>query len=351
MDFDDLDEEMEKRVAEGEEVAGYVRENNQPRQGEELPLITRSNMIPGIDKLPDKNKKEVPPYNGQKATERKPVLRLLVAHGVCDSFPQAWHLFADSAPPEIEVAMHEFPGHGHREDEEILGDMDKLADDCYEGFKEAMDTGSFALLGHSIGCLIVTRVAARARKELGVEPVVVFMIERGAPPYGKWSDEGFRVLHEDKMEFMKVMQPMAADLYKTGTAIGNRTMDMWQRGWFMENATMEVGDHEFQCPIIAIYAERMVTNFIPADQVGEALKDDFQSKMIKWNALHQKDKDGRLFVGHFPIWTFEEWSKWTSHSGGVTVLNCRGTDHMSIKSDDSFKRMVFDYCKEVVKEW
>lgn len=350
MDFDDLDEEMEKRVAEGEEVAGYVRENNQPRQGEELPLITRTHLLPGFDKLPDKFRKDVPPLNGEPVKERKPILRLLVAHGVSDSLAQGWHLFAEQAPLEIEVAMHEFPGHGHREDEEILGDMEKLADDCYDAFKEAMDTGSFALLGHSIGCLIVTRVAARAKKELGVEPVVVFMIERGAPPYGKWSDEGFRVLHEDKVDFMKVMQPMAENLYSTGSAVGIRTMDMWQRGWFMENATLEVGFHEFQCPLVAIYAEFMVNVYTPADEVTEFLKDERTSKMVKWNALHKKGKDGRLFHGHFPLWTFEEWSKWTSHDK-ITVLNCRGTDHMTIKFDDSFKRMVFDYCKDVIKDW
>lgn len=351
MDFDDLDDELEKRLADGEEVAGYVRENNQPRQGTVLPLIERTNLLPGVKHLPDKYRKEVPPYNGQELIEKKPVVRLLVAHGVCDEYKQAWHLLEASAPPEIEVAMHEFPGHGHRESEEILGDMDKLSDDCFEAFREAMDTGSFALLGHSIGCLIITRVAMRARKELGVEPVLVFMIERGACQYGKWSDEGFRVLHEDRVAFMEVMQPLAANLYSTGSDVGKRTMDMWQRGWFMENACLEVGAHEFLCPIVAIYAELMVVPHLKADEILEKMKDEKIAKTVKWQALTTKQEDGRLFIGHFPVWTFTEWGKWTQHSDGAKILNCRGTDHMSIKSDGGFKTMVFDSLMELIKEW
>ena len=43
-----------------------------------------------------------------------------------------------------------------------------------------MNTGAFAFLGHSIGALMAIKVAKRARAELGVEPVFVIMLERGA---------------------------------------------------------------------------------------------------------------------------------------------------------------------------
>jgi len=75
MDFDDLDDEVEARLAAGEQVAGLVIENHQPRQGEELPLVKRaiakSSKVALDIFLPERARKEIPPWNGEDEKEKK----------------------------------------------------------------------------------------------------------------------------------------------------------------------------------------------------------------------------------------------------------------------------------------
>ena len=136
MDFDDLDDEIEKRVQEGEEVACHVVENQQPVKGTVLPLMTRTTKLPDFSRLPAAKKKALPPYNGSPVPERSPVLRLLCIHGAADSYAADWCVLENEAPPNVEVAVHEFPGHGHRDDEEFCTTLDGLVDDCFDAFRD-----------------------------------------------------------------------------------------------------------------------------------------------------------------------------------------------------------------------
>mmetsp|Transcript_75946 Transcript_75946/g.176161 ORF Transcript_75946/g.176161 Transcript_75946/m.176161 type:complete len:353 (+) Transcript_75946:36-1094(+) len=348
MDFDDLDDEIENRIQAGETVTGYVVQNHQPRPGDILPLMKRTNRLPGFHCLPDAQRRKIPPLNGEKVVERKPVLRLLCVHGVADSLSQDWYLFEDEAPPDIEVAMHEFPGHGHREKEPICGGLDELADDAFEAFREAMDTGTFALLGHSIGCLIVTKLAKRAREELGVEPVVVFMVERGACQFPLFTEKGYKKLHEDPLPFMAIYQPAVVSFYNSAGAIGQRTLDMWQKGWFCENETLQPGYHTFNCPLKAMFAEYMVR----CEERYEDL-DVYKRTIIEDGSkfFNKKIDDEMAFTGHFPYHSFEEWVNWTEFKDSFKVVECKGCDHMSIKSHKTFKSTIFDTLRDVIKLW
>lgn len=349
MDFDDLDEELEARLAAGEEVAGFVKENNQPRQGTVLPLMERTTRLPGVTRLPEKARMQLAPYNGQTEVVRAPVVRLLCIHGVADSMQQEWHLFAASAPPEVEVGVHEFPGHGHREKEPVLSSLDELVDDAFEAFREAMDSGAFALLGHSIGCLVATGVARRAREELGVEPVFVFMVERGAPQYPLFTDSGLELLKTDRESFMAIWMPMVLSLYTSAGEMGRRTMDMWQKGWFVENDNRQPGFHTFRCPLTAICADMTVDPYLLDPKLLEegqplAAKRPTAANMAFTNA------EGQTFVGHFPMETYEKWREWTEHEA-FKIVKCKDADHMSIKGNAPFKKEVFRTLSELVKHW
>jgi len=347
MDFDDLEAELEERVAAGEEVAGYVVENHQPRQGEVLELADRSWKVAAIERLPEKAKKKLPPRSDE---EKKPVLRLLCIHGVADSFEQGWTSLELFAPPEIEVIFHEFPGHGHRAEEEILGSTEALADDAYEAFKEIMDTGSFAFMGHSIGCLIVTEVCKRARAKLGVEPVMVFMVERAAPIWPLFTEKGYDMLKNDTVKLFEFIKPNVIKFYNSAGALGQRTFDMWAKGWRCENETLEVGYHVFKCPLVAIYAEYESPPLKDWESLPSEEK-SFHSAMGEIMYFNKIEEGGGFFCGHFPAHSFEQWIDWTENKEMFKVIKCPKTDHESIKSDEKFVATLVDYCNQMIKQW
>jgi len=355
MDFDDLDDEVEARLAAGEQVAGLVIENHQPRQGEELPLVKRaiakSSKVALDIFLPERARKEIPPWNGEDEKEKKPVVRLLCIHGVADSYQQEWFRFVHDAPPFVEVVVHEFPGHGQRESEKILGSLEELTNDAFEAFREAMDTGSFALLGHSIGALIVTALAKRARAELGVEPVFVFMLERGAPTYPLFTEKGYDMLKNDREALMEIWQPLVLTLYKSGSEIGARTMELWQKGWFVENECLDPGYHIFRCPMLALHADSTVRNYTDLETCDEATRQVLESKIPTAANLQYKDDEGKLFTGHFPLFSYADWEQWTEHSAGCKIVECMKADHMTIKSNSISKNTIFSALKRVVDQW
>jgi len=234
---------------------------------------------------------------------------------------------------------------GHRASEPILDTAEALANDAFDAFRDAMETGAFAFLGHSIGCLIVTELARRARAELGVEPVAVIMVERGAPQYPVFTEWGYDLLHTNPEEMMSFRNKLVWEMYQKGGDVGKRTMEMWQRGWFVENNTREVGWHLFRCPILAIHADSTVRCVALSDAERQAM-----SQMFKCNFHWSHKEDGRTFMGHFPRYTYEAWAQWTEHSKGADVRECFNCDHMTIKSSAAFLEMVWAYLTRQVIE-
>ena len=59
------------------------------------------------------------------------------------------------------------------------------------------------------------KVAKRARAELGVEPVFVVMLERGAAQHPLFTDSGAQWLRDDPVTFFEVWNPTIYKLYKS----------------------------------------------------------------------------------------------------------------------------------------
>jgi len=59
------------------------------------------------------------------------------------------------------------------------------------------------------------KVAKRARAELGVEPVLVVMLERGAAQHPLFTDSGAQWLRDDPVTFFEVWNPTIFKLYKS----------------------------------------------------------------------------------------------------------------------------------------
>mmetsp|Transcript_42970 Transcript_42970/g.68070 ORF Transcript_42970/g.68070 Transcript_42970/m.68070 type:complete len:350 (+) Transcript_42970:93-1142(+) len=345
MDFDDLDEEIEKRVEAGEEVACQVIENLQPVKGTTLPLMARSLKLPDFSRLPAAKKKALPPYNGQSVPPREPVLRLLCIHGAADSYAADWCVLENEAPPNVEVAMHEFPGHGHRDTEDFLTTLDELVDDCFDAFKEAMNTGAFALLGHSIGALMAIKVAKRARSELGVEPVLVVMLERGAAQHPLFTDSGAQWLRDDPVTFFEVWNPTIYKLYKSAGEVGARTLKMWATDQIMDQDAIEVGFHRFKCPLLAVGAQHSWQHWEKLDELTPEAKEWIKTKATI--GAYMKEKDDKIFHGHFPEWTYEGWQEWTEHPAGCRIVECKEANHMDIKINPHFTTELWKTLKQV----
>mmetsp|Transcript_41687 Transcript_41687/g.89507 ORF Transcript_41687/g.89507 Transcript_41687/m.89507 type:complete len:441 (+) Transcript_41687:136-1458(+) len=193
MDFDELDD------------LAPVVENQQPATGSVLPLAQRSNKVPGLRThlhlLSESLQKQLPPSllgQLQKNERQEPTakVRLICIHGVADSYKQDWFRLEADAPAEVEVLIYEFSGHGHRDREPVPSTIRDITDDAFDALREAMSTGHFALLGHSIGCLVVVELAKRAQAELNVKPAAVFMVERGACQWPLFTQHGLDSLSD-----------------------------------------------------------------------------------------------------------------------------------------------------------
>jgi len=346
MDFDDLDDEIEKRVEAGEDVACHVVENQQPVKGTVLPLMTRSLKLPDFSRLPAAKKKALPPYNGESPPSRSPVLRLLCIHGAADSYAADWCVLENEAPFNVEVATHEFPGHGHRDTEDFCTTLDELVDDCFDAFKDAMNTGAFAFLAHSIGALMAIKVAKRARAELGVEPVFVVMLERGAAQHPLFTEKGAQWLRDEPVSFFEVWNPTVFKLYKSAGEVGARTLKMWATDQILDQDAIPVGFHLFKCPLLAVGAEVSWRTWVKMEELSEEMKDVTRKKMTI--GAYMKEKDGKAFQGHFPEWTYEGWQEWTEHPAGCRIIECKDATHMDVKLNEQFRHELWKSVKQII---
>lgn len=350
MDFDDLDDAINERLDAGEEVVGHVKENNQPKTGSVLPLMTRSYRLPDKLQMPPKVRQTLSPVNGSAEIERKPVLRLLCLHGAADDVSVDWVHLEDQMPADIEVASYEFPGHGNRKSEPFITDIDTLTADAYESFREAMNTGSFAFLGHSIGGIMAIKIAKRAREELGVDPVCVIMLDRGAAQHPLFTKVGAERYRADPIAFFEYWNPQIYALYKSAGEMGERTMKMWTTEQIMDQDTLEVGFHKFRCPMYAFGAE----NSFRAEQSLQDMDEKRKALTIKRaeaSAYFEAKERGMSFAGHFPEWTYEGWKDWTEHPDGCKVIECRDSDHMTIKRSEKFRTELLKALRSIIDSW
>eukprot|EP00408_Alexandrium_pacificum_P019812 CAMPEP_0171201088 /NCGR_PEP_ID=MMETSP0790-20130122/24313_1 /TAXON_ID=2925 /ORGANISM="Alexandrium catenella, Strain OF101" /LENGTH=336 /DNA_ID=CAMNT_0011666483 /DNA_START=41 /DNA_END=1051 /DNA_ORIENTATION=+ len=334
MDFDDLDAEAETRVAAGEQVAGYIKLNNQPPKGQVLERIRRTKRLPKDSHLPERARNLLPAVSATK--ELAPKLRLLCFYGAGDNVAATWAAMAhETDGNEIEVATYEWPGHGIREKEPLQSTLDGLCDDAFESVKEAMDTGSFAVLGHSIGCLLATAVCERARRELNVEPLYAIMLERGAPQFPVLSPSGQDMLRNKIDDFLG-----AYGVAFVAAIGGDHGRAMWQHDMELENDNRQVGWYKFSCPILSVCALKNYNMDLYADQLDEkskAFKQVREEYVSYYHTSYNFSKD-----------MYEAWSEWTTHKDGAHVLYA-DADHYGVKTDAHVRRLMWKALRETIE--
>lgn len=290
----------------------------------------------------------LPPHDGRKEPPREPRLRLIVCYGAGDSYAAEWANWEHEVPSSIEMMTYETPGHGTRDDDRVLNSLDDVVEDAFATLREAMSTGAFAFLGHSIGCLIATGVAERASRELGVEPLFAFMLDRGPPHISAQSVYGAELSRSDGLRFLEGWMPMQAKLAAQDTKGGRHALQMLSNDLQLEHQTHEPGWYVFPCPIYAMVCTSGTDEewHEPAE-VDALAEDDIVRHMMSLRPTRTRE-DGKIFRGHFTPRECEEWSQWTNHPKGATVMECPGTNHFSIKSSEFVRESIASALTELI---
>jgi len=118
----------------------------------------------------------------------------------------------------------------------------------------------WAIYSHSAGCVLACSIAAKARKEYGLEPDCVFMVDQAPPNQPFLTDEGYELMCNGSRplratdDWMKVWCPELQRAKGKGQFADN-TYERWSYGMrILEDfyRTAEQAYHKFHCPIYVI---------------------------------------------------------------------------------------------------
>ena len=103
--------------------------------------------------------------------------------------------------PSLELVPVELAGRGTRISEPVYESFDEMIDDIFQTIKPQLQTGSYALFGHSLGVVICYQLIERIRQEKLPRPKHVFFSGRGAPHIPEKNKKIYHLM--DAAEFEK----------------------------------------------------------------------------------------------------------------------------------------------------
>lgn len=283
-----------------------------PALGGVLPPIERSKHLPGGMAVAEKMREIVFRRVGLDK-EREPKLYVLVFPGAVDEVQNGWLRMECEAPPNIEVATYEWPGHGKRSDEPCPKTIQQLGDDAFEAIGGLMCQGHCIFVGHSIGALIMTHVCERAQRELHQAPLAAIVLDRGPPHLAHLSDYIMEVNRRDPESF-------AAEY-------GLGHLEPGSFGWKtlitdlpLDNDTRPVGWYKYPCPLHVVAAEHAVPGLEKFHRSGHALA--------------------------FPPEEMELWRDWASD---VKISTAKECIHQQVKTSEEFYSVLSSETKRLLE--
>jgi len=161
------------------------------------------------------------------------------------------------APPHVELATYEWPGHGSRSHEAFAKTLKELGDDAFEAVREPMSQGHCIVAGHSIGALLMTYVCHRAERELGFRPLAAFVLDRAAPHLGILSEPARDMLKHKPIEFGQFWCPhLKPDSASWKARISDQPLD---------DDVLAVGTYAYPCRVHVLQAEWPVRDAVTAE--------------------------------------------------------------------------------------
>lgn len=295
--------------------------------------------------------KEMPASSAIKA-------RLLIFYGAGDSVA-SWVAFINSLPAWLDVAVFESPGHGFRKDEQIPDSLVQIADEAYKASLEILqehkrggilEGAPFALAGHSMGAQVMIEVAALAQGLLGLEPVCLFPIDRGAPHLPLYTEEGYRLLcMKEPQEFFDGFNPMIGKLMRDPARHKPRTDHERQiRMWIRDVRNCQehlwsMGQNVFHCPIHALGAE---DNFIFDEAASSGKLQALPAEIRRMHELNCKiTASGPASSSPWSRESYAAWKEWTTKIGVVHWIKA---GHVNIKTHSETARVVTESIAEAL---
>lgn len=261
MDFDDLDEAIEKRVAEEGSLEGAAAllalgtrvdllKNYEPTTF--MPLMPRSaDKLLGLADLPASAKKGLP----KEPAVRDICIRAFVFTGEGES-AEAYAKLLAGAPPSVEVVVHEWPGHGLRGQEPSCTSLDELVADALaavqpvlkeHGRGGSLEGAPFVLIGGATGASLLVGLAAKLRWDMTLEPAAVVILDRAPPNMPLLSQYGQELLASKPVDFLAGYRP---DLL----ARSPKELQTWLADLRLACEVRNAGFHVFSSEVLVLRA-------------------------------------------------------------------------------------------------
>mmetsp|Transcript_13992 Transcript_13992/g.31436 ORF Transcript_13992/g.31436 Transcript_13992/m.31436 type:complete len:489 (-) Transcript_13992:4-1470(-) len=313
-------------------------------KGGQLPVMPRTVGLPTYAAVPEKMRSTF-----KDRPIRKPMIRLYAFTGVADNY-LLWLGLATAAPEWCEVAVFEPRAHGFREGEEWDKTLEERADDAFKVMLPALLTHAkggvsegapFGFVSHGIGSVLMVLVAERVRRQLALEPRVVFVNDGPPPDLNMLSDAGLTLLRKDPVEFYQRFQPDTYAQYKQfgGSQRGEVFLERWWRGLrlFEEHSKKLAGQepyHRFRGELhVLVASTTLALNDVDLTSLPEKERKFFKDTQTLTGSAPENitawDKQG-----------FDSWRRWAEDEGDFH-MHLVETDHMSIKNHPLMLRLLF----------
>jgi len=202
MDFDDLDDAIEQRIAEGDmdgltNLAGVVEATALKAFTGNLPPVPYNKGLPPVTEL-------TAPSSAIK-------MRAFVFYGPGEK-TDLFHFTCVGQPKWLELAVYEYPGHGSRSGEAVAENLDDLAKDCYDSMSPALEQvvegaeyegAPFAFIARSSGVQLMTAVSKMILLKLKMSPCSVIVMDRAPPHVPMLTPKGKELLENEPDKVVK----------------------------------------------------------------------------------------------------------------------------------------------------